>query len=197
MATPFEPTDAIRALMADARRAFGEDNSYAVAAARAGAVLAARRGQLPERDEVPEPVTHICPDGHPHGTPRCAVQDRCQCETCDAYREERASQKRSEALERHEARPVTIRRTEPTKRLPKGTQQPGRHVKGSRKVTSVDRTPVALPPGVLHGGHKAYQIHKCRCDSCRGWKSDSARRSRVKRAEQTALRTYAPSIDDE
>lgn len=63
MTKRFVPTDNIRQLMADARRAFAADDDYAAIVGRAGAVIAARRAQLPEHEEAPEPPKpYECPD---------------------------------------------------------------------------------------------------------------------------------------
>lgn len=197
MTKPFTVTDDMRQLMDAARAAFAEDTGLAVEVARHAAGYLQRHRELPTREDVPAPPPpHECPSSHEHGSDRCAFRDRCACEVCEDSRQQRAAKRRQDALQRHQARPVTVTHVQPTKVAPEGTQ-PGRYVKGSRPITSVDRTPKALPDGVEHGGHRAYQVHRCRCAECRAWKAETARKSRIRAAERAALQQWSARRPDD
>lgn len=193
MPRPVKPiviSPAMRRLMTDARAAFLQDSTYSTDVARVAAAHIERWHTLPEREELPPaPEPYTCPASHEHGSDRCAFRDRCACQVCEDSRQQRAAKRRQDALQRHEPRPMVSRFVTPTKTAIEGVRQ-GAYVPGSRSITSVDRTPKTLPEDASHGSHRGYQVHRCRCDSCRQWKSDSARRSRIKSAERAALQQW-------
>ncbi len=191
----FTVTDDMRQLMDAARAGFLQDTSLAVGIARAGAVLAAQRGHPLEREEMPAPSpAHECPGSHAHGSTLCLERHGCRCGVCEQAKAARAAERRAEAAQGLEPRPVVTTYTTPSKTATEGQQQ-GAYVPGSRPITS--RVPIELPEGVEHGTAAAYDRSRCRCSVCRSWKSQVNARYNARRAERAALKSWTPREDDD